>query len=214
MSAPARCVVSAEKRRDHRRVERRAIVSAGGRSRSPSAPSRARSSRSIRTSKEIQGLPAYASIKDAPGPIDQAIIAVPAKAALQAADECIAKGVKAAVMFSSGFAETGAEGRAHAGRACAPLRGRRHEAARPEQPRHVQRPCRALLDLLVLLRSAVAAHRAGRHRQPERRVRHLFPRARGRARPRLQPFRRDRQRGRRRCRRMRRMARRRSRRPA
>ena len=61
---------------------------------------------------EIQGLAAYPSIKDAPGTIDQAIIAVPAKAALQAADECIAKGVKAAVMFSSGFAETGAEGRA------------------------------------------------------------------------------------------------------
>jgi len=61
---------------------------------------------------DIQGLPAYASIGDAPGPIDQAIIAVPAKAALAAADECIAKGVKAAVMFSSGFAETGAEGRA------------------------------------------------------------------------------------------------------
>ena len=62
--------------------------------------------------KEIQGLPAYASIKEAPGEIDQAIIAVPAKAAMQAVDECIAKGVKAAVMFSSGFAETGAEGRA------------------------------------------------------------------------------------------------------
>ena len=61
---------------------------------------------------EIQGLTAYPSIKDAPGEIDQAIIAVPAKAALQAADECIAKGVKAAVMFSSGFAETGEEGRA------------------------------------------------------------------------------------------------------
>ena len=42
---------------------------------------------------EIQGLPAYASIADAPGPIDQAIIAVPAKAALAAADACIAKGV-------------------------------------------------------------------------------------------------------------------------
>ena len=62
--------------------------------------------------KEIQGLTAYASIKDAPGAIDQAIIAVPAKAAMQAVDDCIAKGVKAAVMFSSGFAETGAEGRA------------------------------------------------------------------------------------------------------
>ena len=62
--------------------------------------------------KEIQGLPAYASIRDVAGEIDQAIIAVPAKAAMQAADDCIAKGVKAAVMFSSGFAETGAEGRA------------------------------------------------------------------------------------------------------
>ncbi len=62
--------------------------------------------------REVQGLPAYPSIRDVPGEIDQAIIAVPAKAAMQAADECIAKGVKAAVMFSSGFAETGAEGRA------------------------------------------------------------------------------------------------------
>jgi acyl-CoA synthetase (NDP forming) len=62
--------------------------------------------------KEIQGLTAYASIKDAPGEIDQAIVAVPAKAAMQAVDDCIAKGVKAIVMFSSGFAETGAEGRA------------------------------------------------------------------------------------------------------
>jgi len=61
---------------------------------------------------ELQGLTAYPSIADVPGAVDQAIIAVPAKAALQAADECIAKGVKAAVMFSSGFAETGAEGRA------------------------------------------------------------------------------------------------------
>src|SRR5204862_8322635 len=62
--------------------------------------------------KEIQGLPAFASIRDVSGPVDQAIIAVPAKAVLQAVDECIAKRVKAIVMFSSGFAETGAEGRA------------------------------------------------------------------------------------------------------
>jgi len=62
--------------------------------------------------REIQGLTAYPSIRDVPGDIDQAIIAVPAKAAMEAADDCIAKGVKAAVMFSSGFAETGAEGRA------------------------------------------------------------------------------------------------------
>ena len=43
---------------------------------------------------EIQGLTAYPSIKDVPGAVDQAIIAVPAKAAMQAAEECIAKGVK------------------------------------------------------------------------------------------------------------------------
>ena len=61
---------------------------------------------------EIQGLPAFASIRDVPGPVDQVIVAVPAKAAVQAVDDCIAKGVKAIVMFSSGFAETGAEGRA------------------------------------------------------------------------------------------------------
>jgi acetate---CoA ligase (ADP-forming) len=60
---------------------------------------------------ELQGLSAYPSVRDVPGPVDQAIIAVPAKSALQAVDDCIAKGVKAAVMFSSGFAETGAEGR-------------------------------------------------------------------------------------------------------
>jgi acyl-CoA synthetase (NDP forming) len=63
------------------------------------------------TRDEIQGLRAYPSIIDVPGAVDQAIIAVPAKAAMQAADECIAKGVKVAVMFSSGFAETGSEGR-------------------------------------------------------------------------------------------------------
>ncbi|TMJ02813.1 MAG: acetate--CoA ligase family protein [Alphaproteobacteria bacterium] len=61
---------------------------------------------------EIQGLPAFASVRDVPGRVDQAIVAVPAKAAVQAVDDCIAKGVKAIVMFSSGFAETGAEGRA------------------------------------------------------------------------------------------------------
>ncbi len=36
--------------------------------------------------REVQGLTAYPSIKDAPGEIDQAIIAVPAKAAMLAVD--------------------------------------------------------------------------------------------------------------------------------
>lgn len=61
---------------------------------------------------EIQGLPAYANIKDAPGPIDLAIIAVPASLAVQALQDCADAGVKGVVMFSSGFAEIGEEGAA------------------------------------------------------------------------------------------------------
>jgi len=61
---------------------------------------------------ELQGLTSYVSLKDIPGPVDQAIIAVPANSVFQAVDDCIAKGVKVAVTFSSGFAEVGAEGRA------------------------------------------------------------------------------------------------------
>lgn len=59
---------------------------------------------------EIQGLPAYANVKDAPGPVDLAIIAVPSAIAVQALQDCADAGVKGVVMFSSGFAEIGEEG--------------------------------------------------------------------------------------------------------
>lgn len=58
----------------------------------------------------IQGLPAYQSIDDVPEPVDFALLSVPAAITVQAAEACAAKGVKAAVIFSSGFAETGDEG--------------------------------------------------------------------------------------------------------
>ena len=59
----------------------------------------------------VQGLPAFPSIADVPGPVDTAIIAVPAPAVVETAEACAAAGVKAAVVFSAGFAETGGEGR-------------------------------------------------------------------------------------------------------
>ncbi|WP_159995496.1 acetate--CoA ligase family protein [Roseomonas sp. 18066] len=59
---------------------------------------------------EIQGLPAYASIAAMPEVPDVAIIAVPAAAAGLAVQELAQRGVKAAIMFSAGFAEMGAEG--------------------------------------------------------------------------------------------------------
>lgn len=61
---------------------------------------------------EIQGLPAYPNIKDAPGPVDLAIIAVPSAIAVQALQDCADAGVKGVVMFSSGFAEISEDGAA------------------------------------------------------------------------------------------------------
>jgi len=61
----------------------------------------------------VQGLPALASVADAPGPVDLAVVAVPAAAVSTALEECAESGVGAAVVFTSGFAEMGAAG-AHA----------------------------------------------------------------------------------------------------
>jgi Acyl-CoA synthetase (NDP forming) len=58
----------------------------------------------------IQGLKAYPSLSDVPGPVDQALIIVPASAALAALQECIDKGIKAVQVLSSGFAEESEEG--------------------------------------------------------------------------------------------------------
>lgn len=59
----------------------------------------------------IQGLKAYASVADLPGAPDACIVAVPAAAVPETLEACVAKGAKAAVVFSSGFAEMGEEGR-------------------------------------------------------------------------------------------------------
>ncbi len=60
----------------------------------------------------IDGIRAYASVADLPEPVDLAIVCVPAGDVLAVVDACIAKGIKAAVVISAGFAETGTEGRA------------------------------------------------------------------------------------------------------
>lgn len=62
--------------------------------------------------EEVAGLICYPSIGAVPGPVDLAIVSVPIEGTLAALRECAGKGVKAAVVFTSGFAETGAEGRA------------------------------------------------------------------------------------------------------
>jgi acetyltransferase len=60
----------------------------------------------------VAGLPCYPAVTAIPEPADLAIVAVPAAAVLEALGDCVAKGVRSAVIFSSGFGEMGEEGRA------------------------------------------------------------------------------------------------------
>ncbi len=62
-------------------------------------------------SAAVSGLPAYASVVDIPGDVDLAIVAVPAESVQDVVLDCAAKGVHGLVVISSGFAETGEEGR-------------------------------------------------------------------------------------------------------
>jgi acetyltransferase len=58
---------------------------------------------------EVLGLRCYASVLDVPGPVDLAVVAVPAKLVPQVVEECGRKGVGAVAVISSGFKEVGNE---------------------------------------------------------------------------------------------------------
>lgn len=60
---------------------------------------------------EILGVPCYPSVKDVPWTIDLAIIVVPAAEVPKVMEECGLKGVKGAVVISSGFMEVGESGK-------------------------------------------------------------------------------------------------------
>lgn len=60
----------------------------------------------------IQGLQAYASILDTPSAPELAILAVPMQATVQAIRDCGSRGVRGAIILSTGFAEAGPEGAA------------------------------------------------------------------------------------------------------
>ena len=57
----------------------------------------------------VQSVRAYRSVTEVP-PVELAVIAVPGEAAVGAVRECAAKGVRAVVVISAGFGESGAEG--------------------------------------------------------------------------------------------------------
>ncbi len=59
----------------------------------------------------VEGLATVRRTSEIDGPVDLAVIAVPAARVSDAVDDCIAKGVKALVVISAGFGETGGAGR-------------------------------------------------------------------------------------------------------
>ncbi|MGA5762922.1 GNAT family N-acetyltransferase [Nonomuraea bangladeshensis] len=61
--------------------------------------------------RAVAGVRAYPSVTAIDGDVDLAVVAVPAESVLDVVEECAQKGVHGLVVVSSGFGETGAEGR-------------------------------------------------------------------------------------------------------
>jgi len=59
----------------------------------------------------IGAIPAYPTVRSLPGPVDLAIVLVPKQHVTAVVEECAAAGVRAVVVITAGFAETGDEGR-------------------------------------------------------------------------------------------------------
>ncbi|MCD6300846.1 MAG: CoA-binding protein [Staphylothermus sp.] len=60
---------------------------------------------------EIAGLKCYKTILDIPDTVDTAVIVVPARFVPDVVEDCGKKGIKSLIIISSGFAETGKEGK-------------------------------------------------------------------------------------------------------
>jgi acetate---CoA ligase (ADP-forming) len=60
----------------------------------------------------IDDVPAFPRVTDVPGCVDLAVICVPGERVSSVVDDCVVKGVKALVIISAGFGETGPAGRA------------------------------------------------------------------------------------------------------
>jgi acetyl coenzyme A synthetase (ADP forming)-like protein len=58
----------------------------------------------------VQSLPAYRTLDDIPGALELAVVVVPAELVVGVARECAAIGVRALLVISAGFAETGGDG--------------------------------------------------------------------------------------------------------
>lgn len=60
--------------------------------------------------REIEGLPCYPRVSAIPGPVDLAVVFVPASLVPASVEDCARKGVRGVIIESGGFAEAGPEG--------------------------------------------------------------------------------------------------------
>ncbi|MFF0249150.1 bifunctional acetate--CoA ligase family protein/GNAT family N-acetyltransferase [Streptosporangium sandarakinum] len=65
-----------------------------------------------REARAVAGVRAYPSVTAIDGEVDLAVLAVPAEGVIEVVKECAEKGVRGLIVVSSGFGETGPEGRA------------------------------------------------------------------------------------------------------
>ena len=63
-----------------------------------------------RDGASVAGVRGYRSVAEIPDPVDLAVICVPAAGVIEAAEQALARGVRALIVISAGFAETGSEG--------------------------------------------------------------------------------------------------------
>ncbi|MER6271843.1 GNAT family N-acetyltransferase [Streptomyces sp900105755] len=61
--------------------------------------------------KEVDGVPAHRSVRDIDGPVDLAVVAVPAEHVPDVVTECGEHGVQGLVVLAAGYAESGPDGR-------------------------------------------------------------------------------------------------------
>jgi acetyl coenzyme A synthetase (ADP forming)-like protein len=71
----------------------------------------------------VQGVPAWPRLTAIPSPVDLCVIAVPTAGVKAVVQDCVDKGVKAIVVITAGFSETGTEGRALEQELVAAVRG-------------------------------------------------------------------------------------------
>jgi len=88
---------------------------------------------------EIEGLTCYPTIDAIPGPVDLAIVIVPAQMIPTVLEACARKGTRRVIIESAGFSETGPEGRA--------LQARCDEIARPAGIRLWGPNCMGIVDV-------------------------------------------------------------------